>query len=86
MDAKLCPSDSNLVAFIHRNDLWVSNIATGEDRRLTYTNSGSSNIIDESLSAGVASFIVQEEFDRYTGYWWQPQFETDESKYCVAVN
>ena len=23
--------------------------------------------------AGQPSFIVQEEFDRYTGYWWQPQ-------------
>lgn len=23
-------------------------------------------------SAGVASYIIQEEFDRYSGYWWQP--------------
>ncbi len=24
-------------------------------------------------SAGAPSFIIQEEFDRYTGYWWQPK-------------
>ena len=34
--------------------------------------SGSSSIKDDPLSAGVPSFVVQEEFDRYTGYWWQP--------------
>ena len=26
----------------------------------------------EGVTAGVASFVVQEEFDRYTGYWWRP--------------
>ena len=35
-----------------------------------------SNIIGDragtKLSAGQPSFIVQEEFDRYSGYWWQP--------------
>ena len=25
------------------------------------------------MNAGQPSFIIQEEFDRYTGYWWQPQ-------------
>ncbi len=24
-------------------------------------------------SAGAPSFIIQEEFYRYTGYWWQPK-------------
>lgn len=27
---------------------------------------------DRHLTAGVACFVVQEEFDRYTGYWWCP--------------
>ena len=31
------------------------------------------SLADDPLSAGVPSFVVQEEFDRYTGYWWQPQ-------------
>ena len=34
---------------------------------------GLESIADDPLSAGVPSFVVQEEFDRYTGYWWQPQ-------------
>ena len=25
-----------------------------------------------AVSAGVPSFVAQEEFDRYVGYWWQP--------------
>ena len=29
--------------------------------------------IGNSLSAGVPSFVAQEEFDRYVGYWWQPK-------------
>lgn len=83
MDAKLCPCDPNLVAFIHRNDIWIHNIITEEERRLTYTNQGSPSHMEEPVSAGVASFIVQEEFDRYTGYWWQPNFSTDESMYYL---
>lgn len=31
-------------------------------------------------SAGVASYIIQEEFDRYSGYWWQPTQPTAASK------
>ena len=27
---------------------------------------------NDPVSAGLPSFVVQEEFDRYTGYWWQP--------------
>ena len=30
------------------------------------------SIDDQPISAGLPSFIIQEEFDRYTGYWWQP--------------
>ena len=31
------------------------------------------SLAEDPKSAGVPSFVVQEEFDRYTGYWWQPQ-------------
>ncbi|KAJ7311160.1 hypothetical protein JRQ81_006765 [Phrynocephalus forsythii] len=30
---------------------------------------------DDPKSAGVATFVLQEEFDRYTGYWWCPSAE-----------
>lgn len=26
----------------------------------------------DTKSAGVATFVTQEEFDRFTGYWWSP--------------
>lgn len=30
---------------------------------------------EDPRSAGVATFVLQEEFDRYSGYWWCPQAE-----------
>ena len=35
---------------------------------------GLPNLADDPVSAGLPSFVVQEEFDRYTGFWWQPTF------------
>lgn len=31
------------------------------------------NVEEDPKSAGVATFVLQEEFDRYTGYWWCPK-------------
>lgn len=72
LDPKLCPHNSQLLAFINQGDIWVANIEDGQECRLTYTNTGSGSLEDEPLSAGTPSFVVQEEFDRYTGYWWCP--------------
>ncbi|XP_057286992.1 dipeptidyl peptidase 8 isoform X4 [Pezoporus wallicus] len=73
MDPKLCPADPNWIAFIHSNDIWVSNIETREERRLTFVHHELANVEDDPKSAGVATFVLQEEFDRYTGYWWSPK-------------
>ena len=43
---------------------------------------GASRLQDNPMSAGVPSFVVQEEFDRYTGYWWQPLRPASSSKYA----
>ncbi|XP_053559141.1 dipeptidyl peptidase 9 isoform X2 [Bombina bombina] len=72
MDPKICPGDPNFISFINNNDLWVANIQSGEERRLTYCHKGLRNMIDDPCSAGVATFVIQEEFDRFTGYWWSP--------------
>lgn len=41
--------------------------------RLTHVHKGGSATLKEDpISAGVPSFVIQEEFDRFTGYWWQP--------------
>ena len=34
------------------------------------------NMEEDPRSAGVATFVLQEEFDRYSGYWWCPEAET----------
>ncbi|XP_070537358.1 dipeptidyl peptidase 9-like isoform X2 [Ptychodera flava] len=79
MDAKLCPGNNNIMAFVNNNDLWITNIETGDETRLTYQHKGDgASLSEDPKSAGVASYIVQEEFDRYTGYWWQPSAKTDQ--------
>ncbi|XP_012941328.1 dipeptidyl peptidase 9 [Aplysia californica] len=73
LDPKLCPSNTDLLAFVHEADLWLTCLGTGKEIRLTYArNSFPSRLEEEYLSAGVPSFVIQEEFDRYTGYWWSP--------------
>ncbi|CAH1788869.1 unnamed protein product [Owenia fusiformis] len=83
LDPQLCPHNPHLLAFINNSDVWVTNILTGEERRLTFAHKGCKNIAEDPKSAGVPSFVVQEEFDRYTGYWWQPCKTTDDGTYRV---
>uniref|UniRef100_A0A8C0HAU2 dipeptidyl-peptidase IV n=1 Tax=Chelonoidis abingdonii TaxID=106734 RepID=A0A8C0HAU2_CHEAB len=80
MDPKLCPADPNWIAFIHSNDIWISNILTREERRLTFVHNELANLEEDPRSAGVATFVLQEEFDRYTGYWWCPNAEPSKGK------
>uniref|UniRef100_A0A8D2ZXD3 dipeptidyl-peptidase IV n=1 Tax=Scophthalmus maximus TaxID=52904 RepID=A0A8D2ZXD3_SCOMX len=77
MDPKVCPGDPDFIAFINNNDLWIANIKTGEERRLTYCHKGVDNVKEDPKSAGVATFVIQEEFDRFTGYWWSPSAVED---------
>uniref|UniRef100_A0A2K6C8E9 dipeptidyl-peptidase IV n=1 Tax=Macaca nemestrina TaxID=9545 RepID=A0A2K6C8E9_MACNE len=79
MDPKLCPADPDWIAFIHSNDIWISNIVTREERRLTYVHNELANMEEDARSAGVATFVLQEEFDRYSGYWWCPKAKTTPS-------
>ncbi|XP_028618229.1 dipeptidyl peptidase 9 isoform X1 [Grammomys surdaster] len=72
MDPKICPADPAFFSFINNSDLWVANIETGEERRLTFCHQGSASVLDNPKSAGVATFVIQEEFDRFTGCWWCP--------------
>jgi len=37
---------------------------------------------DNTASSGVAEFVMQEEFDRYTGYWWQPSADSSNPSLC----
>ncbi|XP_069481214.1 dipeptidyl peptidase 8 [Ambystoma mexicanum] len=75
MDPTLCPADPTWMGFVHNNDLWVSNLQTGEECKLTFVHKESASIEENPRSAGIATFVLQEEFDRYTGYWWCPRSE-----------
>ncbi|KAK7466608.1 hypothetical protein BaRGS_00037331 [Batillaria attramentaria] len=77
LDPKICPSNPEIVAFINSGDIWVSSVTTYEELQLTHTqNTRGGGLEDNPITAGSPSFVVQEEFDRYTGYWWQPNTDT----------
>lgn len=59
----------NYISYIRNQNLYVMNIASGQEIQIT--NDGGGNIKN-----GMAEFVAQEEMDRMTGYWWSP----DESK------
>ncbi|XP_071098891.1 dipeptidyl peptidase 9-like [Haliotis cracherodii] len=81
LDPKICPLDTNLVSFIHNGDLWITHLISGQEKRLTFVHKGEGGLAADPCVAGVPSFVVQEEFDRYTGYWWMPKVtqSTDEA-------
>jgi len=70
MDAKICQRNPDIISFIFADDIWVANTRTGQELRLTFVRTPGR---DECVSAGIPSFVTQEEFDRFTGYWWEPK-------------
>ncbi|KAF8778017.1 Dipeptidyl peptidase 9 like protein [Argiope bruennichi] len=72
LNPQMCPWNPDLIAYINNCDLWVHHIISCCDVRLTYARKGSTDLSEEPLSAGIPSYITQEEFNRYTGFWWQP--------------
>ena len=69
-DVNVTPSpDSSMVAFTRANDLWIREIASGNETRIT--NDGSDLILN-----GYASWVYYEEIfgrpSRYRAFWWSP--------------
>jgi len=54
--------DGSKVTYVRENELYIKDLDTGLERQLT---SGAS----ETIRNATASFVVQEELDRSTGYW-----------------
>nr|CAD7590220.1 unnamed protein product [Timema genevievae] len=73
LNPQICPSNPDLVAYVCDCDIWVSHTLTGCSVRLTFAHKGGRNMADDPLSAGLPSYVMQEEFSRYQGYWWQPR-------------
>jgi dipeptidyl-peptidase 4 len=64
IDPRLSP-DGTKIAFVRENDLYVAEVATGRERRLTRGGT-------EDLTHGLAEFVAQEEMERHEGYFWSP--------------
>ena len=64
MFAKFSP-DSQRVGYVSRNDVYVEDVATGEQTRLT--DDGSKTIIN-----GTFDWVYEEEFDCRDGFRWSP--------------
>jgi dipeptidyl-peptidase-4 len=64
LDPQLSPDGSKL-ACVRNGELFVTDVATQQERQLT---TGAS----ETVSNGTAEFVAQEEMDRQHGYWWSP--------------
>jgi dipeptidyl-peptidase-4 len=63
-DPKISPA-GKYVSFIRGRNLWVIDLASGQQRQLTFDGS-------DTIGNGVAEFVADEEMDRHTGYWWAP--------------
>lgn len=67
-DIQMSPKGT-YISYIREQNLYVMEIATGQERAITTEGGG-------HIKFGMAEFVAQEEMDRNTGYWWAP----DESK------
>lgn len=63
-DVKFSPQ-GNFVSYIREQNIYVLNIASGEERQLTIDGGG-------TIKNGMSEFVAQEEMSRMTGYWWSP--------------
>jgi dipeptidyl-peptidase 4 len=72
LDATISPK-GGFVSFVRDQNFYVTDLATGTERRLTRDGGG-------TLSWGLAEFVAQEEMDRTKGAWWSP----DDARVAVA--
>ena len=75
LNAALCPANPDLVAFVGDFDLWAAHLTSGDELRLTHSHSGASSLASNPISTGLPSYVMQEEFNRFTGVWWRPVVE-----------
>lgn len=82
LDGAVSPR-GGFVSFVRDQNLFVHDLASGSERRVTSDGGG-------TISWGVAEFVAQEEMDRRRGYWWSPDDQhlavarVDESKVEVV--
>ncbi|XP_077524624.1 dipeptidyl peptidase 9 isoform X2 [Amblyomma americanum] len=77
LNAQLCPCNGDLVAFVAAGDLWVTHLGSGAEVRLTHTRLEGASLSESPISVGIPSYVTQEEFNRYVGFWWSPTVDAD---------
>lgn len=75
LNAQLCPCNGDVVAFVAAGDLWVTHLGSGAEARLTHTRSEGASVSESPVSVGIPSYVTQEEFNRYVGFWWCPTID-----------
>lgn len=64
LDPRLSP-DARRLAYVRAGDLYVLELGSGRERRLTHRRG-------PNIENGLAEFVAQEEMGRFRGYWWSP--------------
>ncbi len=64
LDPQMSPR-GRYVSFVRDQDLWVIELASGAEHRLTHDGGG-------TIHNAEAEFVAQEEMDQTSGYWWAP--------------
>ncbi|XP_055541148.1 dipeptidyl peptidase 9 [Wyeomyia smithii] len=77
IDPQICPQNSDLVAYVCNGDIWVVHTVSAHSERLTFAHDGRRSFAEDPLTAGVPSYVMQEEFSRYQGFWWQPSSDDE---------
>ncbi len=67
-DPRFSP-DGRSIAMVREGDLYVMDVASGAERRLTRR-------AGDHIEYGTAEFVAQEEMSRFEGYWWSPDSAT----------
>eukprot|EP00727_Mastigamoeba_balamuthi_P000063 m51a1_g10053 hypothetical protein (784) ;mRNA; f:51801-54900 len=70
MDPKLS-ADGLVLSFVRDGDLWVRPLGSTTDHRITTSHQRS-----KDAWAGESKFVMQEEFDLFSAYWWSPAVRT----------
>lgn len=68
VDPRFSP-DGSSIGVVRDGDLYVIDVASGRERRITTRPS-------DTIEYGAAEFVAQEEMSRYEGYWWSPDSRT----------
>ena len=77
VNPKLCPGHPGLIAFVRQSNLHLFHLSTSQEFKVSDIPPDE---VAAGVSAGMASFLVQEDMDRYEGFWWRPLLKSEKSQ------